>query len=86
MFVHLPEHGPGIVRTVPRTGRGPSFTMRREEPMKLKPEDLVVVSFETATANNALGALATTTCPIFPTPATQCFVCPAPSSPEDGCY
>ena len=53
--------------------------------MKLKPEDLVVASFETAPAKHALNALATTTCPIFPTPATQCFVCPAPSSPEDGC-
>ena len=54
--------------------------------MRLKPEQLVVSSFETATpmpkiAGNLLGTQA----PFCPTPATQCFVCPAPSSPEDGC-
>ena len=53
--------------------------------MKLRPEDLAVASFETTAENAALNAVATTTCPIFPTPGTQCFVCPAPSSPEDGC-
>ncbi len=51
--------------------------------MKLNPEDLVVASFDTS--SSAQSVLATYTCPIFPTPATQCFVCPAPSSPEDGC-
>lgn len=53
--------------------------------MKLNPDDLVVASFETAEAD-AQAVFATTTCPIFPTPATQCFVCPAPTSPQDGCW
>jgi hypothetical protein len=53
--------------------------------MKLRPEQLVVSSFETAAltekiAGNGLGTQAW-----CPTPATQCFVCPAPSTPEDGC-
>lgn len=55
--------------------------------MKLNPEALEVTSFETGApvAPGSLLALATPTCPIFPTPATQCFVCPAPSSPQDTC-
>jgi hypothetical protein len=43
--------------------------------MKLNPEDLEVVSFDTTSANREL-ELATGTCTIFPTPATYCFVCP----------
>lgn len=52
--------------------------------MTLKPEDLVVASFETTVPADpdAQEILAT---PICPTPNTECFVCPAPSSPEDGC-
>jgi hypothetical protein len=53
--------------------------------MKLNPEDLVVASFDT-TAADAQAVVATSTCTIFPTPATQCFVCPAPTSPQDGCW
>ena len=54
--------------------------------MRLNPEELVVASFEPADpAVEADLGLSTRTCPLFPTPATQCFVCPAPSSPEDGC-
>ena len=54
--------------------------------MKLNPDELVVTSFDTATpeAESQL-ALATPLCPLFPTPNTQCFVCPAPTSPGDGC-
>ena len=54
--------------------------------MKLKPEQLVVASFET-TAPAEKGAMnAQGTMPwVCPTPGTQCFVCPAPSSPEDTC-
>lgn len=45
--------------------------------MKLNPDDLVVTSFETADlAVEESLALATATCPLFPTPATRCFVCP----------
>lgn len=45
--------------------------------MKLNPEDLEVLSFDTADAAvDAELALATTTCTAFPTPATRCFVCP----------
>lgn len=54
--------------------------------MKLKPEQLVVSSFETAPRAETIGGnLLGTQAPVCPTPATQCFVCPAPSSPEDGC-
>jgi hypothetical protein len=53
--------------------------------MTLKPEELAVVSFDTMAEPDALGVFATSTCPVFPTPATQCFVCPAPTSPQDGC-
>jgi len=45
--------------------------------MKLNPEALKVMSFETSgPAAQALPALATSTCPLFPTPATHCFICP----------
>lgn len=44
--------------------------------MKLNPEHLVVTSFETTAARSAVDALATPTCTVFPTPATQCFICP----------
>lgn len=52
--------------------------------MKLNPDELVVSSFEPAAApdEDPVFVLAT---PICPTPNTECFVCPAPSSPEDGC-
>jgi hypothetical protein len=49
--------------------------------MRLDPASLVVTSFETAVpAPGVLHPLATPTCPIFPTPATQCFVCPPATS------
>lgn len=47
--------------------------------MKLNPEELEVVSFDTTSADREL-ELATTTCTLFPTPATRCFVCPAPTA------
>jgi hypothetical protein len=52
--------------------------------MKLNPDDLVVSSFDPAPVpeEGALFVLATSICP---TPNTECFVCPAPSSPADGC-
>lgn len=54
--------------------------------MKLHPEDLVVSSFDTAApAADAQAELKTPLCPLFPTPNTACFVCPAPTSPQDGC-
>lgn len=53
--------------------------------MKLNPDDLRVTSFDTSHAQAELAQPTYTTCTIFPTPATQCFVCPAPTSPEDGC-
>jgi hypothetical protein len=54
--------------------------------MKLNPEELVVSSFDTAAPQaEADPALATPLCPLFPTPNTACFVCPAPTSPQDGC-
>jgi hypothetical protein len=52
--------------------------------MKLNPDELVVASFEPAPAPDEEALVAITT-PVCPTPNTQCFVCPAPSSPEDGC-
>ena len=49
--------------------------------MKLNPEDLDVVSFDTSSAEAvALEAATYTTCTIFPTYATQCFVCPPATS------
>lgn len=56
----------------------------REDPVKLNPEQLVVSSFATVPAPEkvAANALATWACP---TPATECFVCPAPTTPQDGC-
>jgi hypothetical protein len=49
--------------------------------MKLNPDDLVVTSFEPAdSAVEAELALATATCPLFPTPATRCFICPPATS------
>jgi hypothetical protein len=58
--------------------------LREEHPMKLSPDKLVVASFDTTAPADpdAQEVFATSICP---TPATQCFVCPAPSSPEDGC-
>lgn len=54
--------------------------------MKLEPEQLVVSSFETSAATEKVAGNVIGTEPwVCPTPATQCFVCPAPSSPEDGC-
>lgn len=55
--------------------------------MKLNPEELVVASFDTTAApGDGFAVLATkTTCTWDPTAATQCFVCPAPTSPEDSC-
>lgn len=54
--------------------------------MKLNPEQLVVTSFETAAAaKRGVEALNTPYCTYDPTAATECFVCPAPSSPTDGC-
>jgi hypothetical protein len=59
--------------------------------MKLNPEDLVVSSFDTSDSSFAPAPapgeggellFATSICP---TPNTECFVCPAPSSPADGC-
>ncbi len=52
--------------------------------MTLKPEQLVVVSFQTAAPAHpdAQEVFATAICP---TPNTECFVCPAPTSPQDGC-
>jgi hypothetical protein len=45
--------------------------------MKLNPDELVVASFDTTDpAAEAALALATYTCPLFPTPATRCFICP----------
>lgn len=45
--------------------------------MKLNPDDLEVLSFDTSdAAADAELALATYTCTAFPTPATRCFVCP----------
>lgn len=52
--------------------------------MKLKLNELVVASFETTPSAGSV-QYSTHTCPVWPTPATECFVCPAPSSPEDGC-
>lgn len=43
--------------------------------MKLNPEELQVVSFDT-THEAAEAVLATYTCTNFPTPATRCFICP----------
>lgn len=51
--------------------------------MKLNPDALVVSSFEPLPASGEAAAVITT--PYCPTPNTACFVCPAPSSPEDGC-
>jgi hypothetical protein len=48
--------------------------------MKLSLNELAVESFETAGAEKPFS-----TNTWDPTPATECFVCPAPSSPEDGC-
>jgi hypothetical protein len=50
--------------------------------MKLNPDELVVASFDTTAPADpdADGVFATYTCPIFPTPATQCFVCPPATS------
>jgi hypothetical protein len=53
--------------------------------MKLKPEQLVVSSFETAVPAEKISRNLFGTQAWCPTPATQCFVCPAPSSPEDTC-
>ena len=55
--------------------------------MKLNPEELVVATFDTTAGPEAAYVLQATrtTCTWDPTAATQCFVCPAPSSPEDGC-
>ncbi len=55
--------------------------------MKLNPEQLVVTSFATAAPARKGGAeaLVTPYCTYDPTRATECFVCPAPSSPQDGC-
>ena len=52
--------------------------------MKLNADELVVSSFDTVAPADpdAQEVFATSICP---TPATQCFVCPAPTSPQDGC-
>jgi hypothetical protein len=46
--------------------------------MKLDPEELVVTSFPTAGSDEP-SAAAGTQSPFCPTPATACYVCPAPS-------
>lgn len=47
--------------------------------MKLKPEDLVIASFETSVeAAAAAGTVDSLppACPLYPTPWTRCFECP----------